>query len=52
MLLNEMLSQQVQHLIYCIIRNNRYVGECWEHFCRQFVSDNIIDGIVYNIATR
>lgn len=29
-----------------------YVGECWEHLCRQYVSGNIIDGIVYNMASR
>lgn len=29
-----------------------YVGECWEHLCRQFVSGNLIDGIAYNMATR
>lgn len=26
--------------------------ECWEHLCRQYVSGNIIDGIVYNMASR
>ena len=29
-----------------------YVGDCWEHLCRQYVSGNIIDGIAYNIASR
>lgn len=29
-----------------------YVGDCWEHLCRQYVSGNIIDGIAYNMASR
>ena len=31
---------------------NQYVGECWEHLCRQFVSGNEIDGIAYDMASR
>ena len=29
-----------------------YVGDCWEHLCRQYVSGNEIDGIIYNMASR
>ena len=29
-----------------------YVGHCWEHLCRQYVSGNIVDGIAYNMASR
>lgn len=31
---------------------NQYVGDCWEHLCRQFVSGNEIDGIAYGMASR
>lgn len=31
---------------------NQYVGECWEHLCRQFVSGNEIDGIAYDMTSR
>ena len=31
---------------------SRYVSNCWEHLCRQYVSGNIIDGITYNMASR
>lgn len=29
-----------------------YVGNCWEHLCRQYVSGHIVDGIAYNMASR
>lgn len=30
----------------------QYVGDCWENLCRQYVSGNVIDGVVYNMASR
>ena len=30
----------------------QFVGYCWELLCRNYVSGNIIDGIVYNLASR
>ena len=40
--------------VLSIIRSqfSRYVGDCWEHLCRQYVSGNVIDGIIYNVASR
>lgn len=29
-----------------------FVGECWENLCRTFVSGNVIDGILYDKASR
>lgn len=30
----------------------QFIGYCWELLCRNYVSGNIIDGIVYNLASR
>lgn len=30
----------------------QFVGDCWEHLCRQYVSGNLIDGVVYNMGSR
>lgn len=30
----------------------QFVGDCWEHLCRQYVSGNAIDGIAYGMASR
>lgn len=30
----------------------QFVGDCWEHLCRQYVTGNVIDGIVYNKGSR
>lgn len=37
-----------------LFRNQKshYVGQCWEELCRNYVSGNNIDGIVYNKASR
>lgn len=40
----------VMHLINA--QFTQHVGDCWEHLCRQYISGNEIDGIVYNIASR
>lgn len=29
-----------------------YVGECWENLCRRFVTGNLIEGVLYNKASR
>lgn len=29
-----------------------FYGQCWEILCRYYVSGNMIDGIVYNLASR
>ena len=31
---------------------NEHVGECWEQMCRNYVSGNIIDGVLYQMAYR
>lgn len=31
---------------------SRYVGDCWEHLCRQYVSGNTVDGVIYDMASR
>lgn len=30
----------------------QFIGYCWELLCRNYVSGNVIDGIVYNLASR
>ena len=30
----------------------KFVGDCWENLCRNFVGGNEIDGILYNKASR
>lgn len=30
----------------------QFVGYCWELLCRNYVSGNIINGIIYNLASR
>lgn len=29
-----------------------FVGECWENLCRRFVGGNVIDGVLYDKASR
>lgn len=29
-----------------------FVGECWENLCRRFVAGNVIDGVLYDKASR
>lgn len=29
-----------------------YVGDCWENLCRKYVSGNVIEGILYDKASR
>lgn len=29
-----------------------FVGECWENLCRKFVGGNVIDGVLYDKASR
>lgn len=29
-----------------------FVGECWEHLCRRFVSGREVDGVIYGLASR
>lgn len=29
----------------------QFVGQYWEHLCRNFISGNIIDGVAYNLAS-
>ena len=29
-----------------------FVGECWESLCRRFVGGNVIDGVLYDKASR
>lgn len=40
--------------VMSIIQNQfpQFAGDCWEHLCRQYISGNVIDGIVYNVASR
>lgn len=33
-------------------RKSHYVAHCWEELCRNYVSGNVIDGVVYNKASR
>lgn len=43
-----------QDLVMDIIRKDfsTYVGQVWEKICRNFVTGNEIDGVVYGIASR